>query len=67
MEKKRGIKRILLQTVNVLLTTGPSIPNVNLTNGDKETALHCAAQVNISCLSFEGQVAPGSYHGKVKI
>ena len=47
MEKKRGIKRILLQTVNVLLTTGPSIPNVNLTNGDKETALHCAAQVNI--------------------
>ena len=47
MEKKRGIKRIILQTVNVLLTTGPSIPNVNLTNGDKETALHCAAQVNI--------------------
>ena len=34
------------QTVNVLLTTGPSIPNVNLTNGDKETALHCAAQVS---------------------
>ena len=26
------------------MTTGPSIPNVNLTNGDKETALHCAAQ-----------------------
>ena len=54
MEKNRGIKRIILQTVNVLLTTGPSIPNVNLTNGDKETALHCAAQVNIFCLSFEG-------------
>ena len=34
----------LLQTVNTLLVTGPSIPNVNLTNGDKETALHCAAQ-----------------------
>ena len=28
----------------VLLETGPSVPNVNLTNGDKETALHCAAQ-----------------------
>ena len=24
--------------------TGPSVPNVNLTNGDKETALHYAAQ-----------------------
>ena len=64
MEKGKEIKRIVLQTVNVLLTTGPSIPNVNLTNGDKETALHCAAQVNIFCLAFEGQVAPGSYHGK---
>ena len=32
------------QVVEILLTTGPSIPNVNLTNGDKETALHCAAQ-----------------------
>ena len=30
--------------VRVLLETGPSVPNVNLTNGDKETALHCAAQ-----------------------
>ena len=30
--------------VRVLLETGPSIPNVNLTNGDKETSLHCAAQ-----------------------
>ena len=30
--------------MEILLTTGPSIPNVNLTNGDKETALHCAAQ-----------------------
>ena len=30
--------------MNTLLVTGPSIPNVNLTNGDKETALHCAAQ-----------------------
>ena len=30
--------------VEILLKTGPSIPNVNLTNGDKETALHCAAQ-----------------------
>ena len=30
----------------VLLETGPSVPNlnVNLTNGDKETALHCTAQ-----------------------
>ena len=51
MEKGRGIKRIL-QTVNVLLTTGPSIPNVNLTNGDKETALHCAAQVK----TFDGHL-----------
>ena len=27
-----------------LLSLGPSVPNVNLTNADKETALHCAAQ-----------------------
>ena len=32
------------EVVRLLLDTGPSIPNVNLTNGDKETALHCAAQ-----------------------
>ena len=32
------------EVVRVLLETGPSVPNVNLTNGDKETALHCAAQ-----------------------
>ena len=33
-----------MQVVEILLITGPSIPNVNLTNGDKETALHCASQ-----------------------
>ena len=33
------------ELVRVLLETGPSVPNVNLTNGDKETSLHCAAQV----------------------
>ena len=33
-----------MQVVEILLRTGPSIPNVNLTNGDKETALHCASQ-----------------------
>jgi len=32
------------EVVRILLETGPSIPNVNLTNGDKETALHCASQ-----------------------
>ena len=34
----------VLSISRVLLETGPSVPNVNLTNGDKETALHCAAQ-----------------------
>ena len=41
--------------VEILLKTGPSIPNVNLTNGDKETALHCAAQyghLEVSISSF---------------
>ena len=32
------------EVVDILLNTGPSVPNVNLTNADKETALHCAAQ-----------------------
>ncbi len=32
------------EVVEILLNTGPSVPNVNLTNADKETALHCAAQ-----------------------
>ena len=53
------------QVVDILLKTGPSIPNVNLTNGDKETALHCAAQyghlevymileiITVMCLEFK--------------
>ena len=32
--------------VEMLLTKGPSIANVNLTNADKETSLHSAAQSN---------------------
>ena len=38
------LKTIQFSISRVLLETGPSVPNVNLTNGDKETALHCAAQ-----------------------
>ena len=37
--------------VDILLKTGPSIPNVNLTNGDKETSLHCAAQFGHTTVS----------------
>ncbi|CAH0382945.1 unnamed protein product [Bemisia tabaci] len=33
-----------LEIVRLLLCHGPSVPNVNLTTQDNETALHCAAQ-----------------------